>query len=244
MSKADKENVLLKNWYENTVVEDQDDCNHIAGMATNECLRRWNIGIGSDDEPEMVLGFYSIVFATIIDELRTKRSDASEFAINIADVLEIGYDDSTDDGEQEKAGNFCPYIYDIGKRTNVVEDPDLDAVERCVRWNSENVKTQKKIISDIATNSVKNLHELLDIHLGSPEAIFPLFTTIHEQIVLYMKTKQAESGASEVMINFAGNFDVYCRIVEGGETVIEYSPKPSLKLGIKNDSAATAPTEE
>ena len=112
MSKADKENVLLKNWYENTVVEDQEDCINIAGMATKECLRRWNIGIGSDDEPEMVLGFYSVVFATIIDELRNKRSDASEFAINIADVVEIGYDDSTDDGEQEKQGNFCPYIYE------------------------------------------------------------------------------------------------------------------------------------
>ena len=45
MSKADKENVLLKNWYENTVVEDQEDCINIAGMATKECLRRWNIGI-------------------------------------------------------------------------------------------------------------------------------------------------------------------------------------------------------
>ena len=92
MSKSDKENELLKNWYENTVVEDQADCIKIAGMATSECLRRWNIGIGSDDEPEMVLGFYSVVFNTIIDELRNKRSDASEFAINIANVVEIGYD--------------------------------------------------------------------------------------------------------------------------------------------------------
>ena len=244
MSKSDKENELLKNWYENTVVEDQADCIKIAGMATSECLRRWNIGIGSDDEPEMVLGFYSVVFNTIIDELRNKRSDASEFAINIANVVEIGYDDSTDDGEQEKQGNFCPYIYDIGNKTSVDENPELDAVERCVRWNSKNQQTQKKILSTIATNAVKNLHDLLDVHLGSTEAVFPLFTTIHEQMVLYMKTKQAETGEPEVMINFAGNFDVYCRIVEGGETVIEYSPKPSLKLGIKNDSAATAPTEE
>lgn len=244
MSKADKENVLLKNWYDDTVVEDREDCNNIAGMASRECLKRWNIGIGTNDEPEMVLGFYSVVFNTIIDALREKRNDAPEFAINIADVVQIGYDDSVDDGEQEKQGNFCPYIYDLGKKTDVTEDPDIDAVERCVRWNSENMKSQKKILSAIATNSVKNLIELLDIHLGSPEAVFPLFTTIHEQLVLYMKTKQAESGDSEVMINFAGNFDVYCRLVDGGETVIEYSPKPSLKLGIKNDSAATAPTEE
>lgn len=244
MSKAEKENELLKTWYENTVVEDQEDCNNIAGMATKECLKRWNIGIGSDDEPETVLGFYSCVYDTIIDELRSKRGDKNEFAINIADVVQIGYDDSNDDGEQEKQGNFCPYIYDIGHKTDVDEDPDLDSIERCVRWNSENIKAQKKTLSEIATNAVKNLHEQLDIHLGSPEAIFPVFTTIHEQLVLYMKIKQAESGESEVMINFAGNFDVYCRLIEGGDVVIEYSPKPSQKLGIKSDAGATAPSEE
>lgn len=244
MNKNEKENELLKTWYENTVVEDQEDCINIAGMANKECLRRWNIGLGGEDEPEVALGFYSVVFNSIVDMLRSKRADNNEFAINIANVIEIGYDDSTDDGEQEKPGNFCPYIYDLGVKTNIDEDPDHDSIERCVRWNSENVKEQKKTLSEIASNAVKTLHESLDIHLGSTEAVFPLFTTIHEQLVEYMKTKQAESGTSTVMINFCGNFDIYCRLVEGGDVAIEYAPKPSDKIGIKSDSTATAPKEE
>lgn len=246
MSKTEKENEKLAKWYEDTVVEDREDCENIAGMATRECLRRWNIGIGSDDEPAVVLGFYSVVYDTIRNTLNEKRSEKSAFSINIADVIEIGYDDTKDDGEQEKQGNFCPFIFDIGHKTDVDEDPDLDAVERCVRWNSENIKTQKKTLSEIATTAIKRASEELEIHLGTPEAVFPIFTTIHEQLVLYMKTKQAEEGTPQVMINFAGNFDIYCRLVEeDGKVlpVIEYKPKPSEKLQTKNDAVATAPEE-
>lgn len=242
MDKHEIENGLLQTWFNANVVDDVEECKTIAEMAIRECLKRWNISFGT---PETVLAFYSIVYNCIVEELRTKRGEKVEFAIDIANLIQIGYDDNNDDGEQEKSGNFCPFIFELSQQqTSWNEDPDMSSIERCNQWVSENIKEQKKTINSIATAALKALVDVADIHLGSSVAIFPLFTTIHEQVVSFMKVKQADTGASEVMINFAGNFDIYCRVVEGGETVIEYSPKPSMKLGIKSDAGATAPNEE
>lgn len=241
MSKNEKDTEKLQKWYDDNVVEDIKECNEIGELAKRECLNRWNVGF---EYPETVLGFYSIVYQTILDKLCEKRSDKNAFAIKIADIVEIGYDNDSDDGEQEKSGNFCPYICDLGGKTESNEDPDLTTIERCTEWCSTKLNDgQKSLLNDIAKSALKNLKDDVDIHISASTAIFPIFSTIHEQIVSFMRVRQAETGDSEVMINFCNNFDIYCRIVEGGEAVIEYSPKPYHKISIKSDITATAPQE-
>jgi len=240
-----QENDKLNEWYDDNIVDDIEDNEEIARLAYRRCLDAWNVGLGENaDDTKTSIAFYGIVYDSIMEALREKRVKHKEYAINFAEVVIIGYDDSEDDGEQEKVGNFCPYIYSGDAKTEPNQDPDLKSIERCVEWKAKNLVNAEntKIISEIETLALKKLVEEADIHLSNPEPIFALFTTIHEQMVAYMKIKQAESGEDE-MINFAGRFDVYCRPAEDGEIVIEYSPTPSEKLGIKADHIATATNE-
>ena len=233
-----EENELLQKWFEDTVVEDREECVQIAETAMNECLKRWNVFLG---DAQTTLAFYSIIYDCILEKLKEKQGEGKEqFAINIGDIVEIGYDNSEDDEESEKAGNFSPYIFDGEKKIQVDENPDLSTVERCTEWSSKNIEKQRKTLDQIATNALKALAEKVDVHLSSNVVVFPCFCTIHEQLVEYMRLKHAELNENEVSINFAGNFDIYARVVEGGDVAIEYSPKPSQKLSIKSDATATA----
>ena len=144
-----------------------------------------------------------------------------------------------------KPGSFCPYIYDIPE--SELEDAKLidmegTSVERCTEWVSNNLKQQPNLMNEIATAAVKNLADN-DIHIAYSVLVFPIFYTIHTEMVQYMKLKREESGDSEKMINFAGAFDVYARLQENGDTLIEYSPVPSDKIGIKSDAMASATKE-
>lgn len=233
-------NKKVDEWFKKTVVEDAEDCLSIGNDAMEECRKHWNIGFGN---PETVLGFYSTVFGCILDKLVSKREKNSAFAINVADVVEIGFDDSTDDGVSEKVGNFCPYIYDLGKKMSYDDNPDRSSIERCTEWASKSITEQRKTLDEIASDSVKHLHEDLNLELAASSAIFPLFCTIHERVVGHMKVKLADINKPEAMINFCNNYDIYARTGENGESIIEYSPKPMQKLAVKSDSQATSEHE-
>lgn len=250
MTKLDAENVSLLNWFDNTVIEDVEDCQTIGAISQAELLRLLNIGFGGDEGDEdgdkAVLGFYSMVFEAILEKLAEKRADKSEFAINFADIVEIGYDNSEDDGEQEKVGNFCPYMADLGGTVEMKDGYESKgSVERCTEWMSENFKDKKaKTVDEIATAAMKKLKDRIELHIAEAPIIIPAFCIIHGEIVKYMKIKRMNENLSDCMINFAGNFEVYCRLTgDGDDVAIEYSPNPSDKLSIKSDATATAPTE-
>lgn len=252
MSKENKENEKLAAWYEDHVVEDFEAIQTIAGMARRQCLESWNIDfIDLDEEPtdelvaKKVSSFYGIVYDNIIKALAGKRENVPEFAIQFADIVEIGYDNATDDGEMEKSGSFCPFIADLGGSVKAEFEPDTPSIERCTQWASTKLQGNMKILDEIATSAMTELHEEVNMVIGKSCLIIPLFCTIHDQIVKYMRVLYAEKpDESEVSINFINAFDIYCRMLENGETAIEYSPKPSQKLAIKSDAKATSPNEE
>lgn len=252
MSKEGTSNELLEKYIEDIISEDYEENIQIAQLAKSELFRVWKIGFDEEELKEedpdagakLVLGFYSKVYECIMEKLREKRADKSDYGIKIADIVLIGYDDSNDDGESEKVGNFCPYISDMQhKKIDNDFDPEDTSIERCTRWMTENVKEQRKTITDIATNAMKKLSTDIAFHANSPTVIFPMFATIHEQLVEYMKLKRAEEDVSEYMINFCGCFDIYSRLTEDGDSVIEYSPNPSQKLDTKSDATASAENE-
>ena len=231
----------LELWMEEHVVDDLEENMEIAELCMRALKDKWNVGFR---HPETILGFYGIVYQTIIQRLAQERENRSSYGVRIR-TLEIGYDDAEDDGVMTKPGSFCPYIYDIPE--SELEDAKLidmegTSVERCTEWVSNNLKQQPNLMNEIATAAVKNLADN-DIHIAYSVLVFPIFYTIHTEMVQYMKLKREETGDSEKMINFAGAFDVYARLQENGDTLIEYSPVPSDKIGIKSDAMASATKE-
>lgn len=253
MAKEGTSNEKLEKYIEDIISEDMEENLQIAHLAKEELFRVWKVGFDEEEikqeDPDsgakLVLGFYSKVYECIMEKLKEKRqADNPSYGIKIADIVLIGYDDDSDDGESEKIGNFCPYISDIPhKKIENNFDPEDSSIERCTQWMTENVKEQRKTITDIATKVVKVVGDDINFFISSPTPVFPMFATIHEQLVEWMKLKRAEEDVSEYMINFCGCFDIYARLTEDGEAVIEYSPNPSQKLETKSDATASAVKE-
>lgn len=253
MSKKDSmdgENLKLLNWYDTTVIEDIEDCLTIGAISREEIKRKWNVAFGGDEGDEdgekAVLGFYSCVFEAILEELQKKRTEKPEFAINFANIVEIGYDNSEDDGEQEKVGNFCPYMIDLKGTLDLAEGYETKpSIERFTEWMSGNIKdTKAGTINSIAMEALKKCKDKISLHLAEATAVIPMFCTIQTEIVKYMQLKRMNEKATEVMINFAGNFNCYCRLTgDGDQVAVEYAMNPSDKLSIKSDAIGTAPSE-
>lgn len=229
-------------WYEENVVDDKEDNDEIGRLASERVLNVWNIGIGGTDDCRTPLAFYGIVYGCIINALSSRRKEKKSFAISLADIVTIGYDDAEFDENQEKLGSFCPVIIDGTKRLETSDDANPDSLDRTIEWKSKSLITKgnQKIISEIETEALKQLKEVGDIYLGSPDPVFAIFCTIHEQMVEYMKIKQAETGDDDCFITFAGCFDIHVSKGKDDEVIVQYKPAIWDKLSIKGDHLATA----
>lgn len=232
-------NMLLEAWFADNVANDVEDNMTIGEMATAECLQKLNMGIN----PKTAIAFYAIVYEQIIEKLKQKREEKDEFAINIANVVTIGYDNASDDEESETTGNFNVFIQDGTKKPVFAEDPDLYTQERCTQWLAVNVTEQPKTIEAIAVAAVKALHETVEVELSAPECVFPAWAIIHLAMVSFLKTKRTEKSSYDEMIEFAGQFEAHCVLKEDGEVMMEYKPHVADKLNIKSNIIATASDE-
>ena len=91
----------------------------------------------------------------------------------------------------------------------------------------------------IANRALKSL-KAIDINLGSPELVFPLFVTIYESIISYLKIRRRESEDDEFMINFCNCITVDCIGQDDGVDKITIIPAIEDKLNIKSDKNGTA----
>ena len=219
--------------------EDVNENIEIANHAIDMVYRKYKIKFSS---PRLVLGYYNKVYGVIKETLLSKRAKNSEYRINIANIVEIGYTDGDKNEELEKMGSFVPYIMELNGHTNNEEEPGENSLEKCVQWNSKNIKEQKKIINEISVNAVKVCSDELDLTIGNPEIIIPVWVTIHEAMVNVMKLKLIDSKSFEIMVNFAGAFDVYCRKTDNGSD-IEFSPMIEDKLDTKSDIKSSSKYE-
>ena len=251
-------NEKLEKWLQDNVTDDPEEREVLMNWA-RLCERavrdKLNIGI---DHCEAYLAIYCTIFEAILARLEEERNTHSAFAINVADVVEIGYRDADDDGESEKVGNFVPYIFDlnadnfeIGKNeinslegSTALTADDLTSAERCTAWVSAHVQKQKKTLNEIATVALKELSDTVDIDLSSAVTVYPIFAICHQQLREYIKLIQSESGKSAASMDVCGNFTVYAHLVDNGEVAVEYKPDPSHKLSTKSDAIATASHEE
>lgn len=243
MSKADKdekESVKLNQWIRDNFVQDQEICKNIAKEAIQQIYDCFRIRFTTD---ETVLAFYSKVYDAIMDILWDKRSTHSEYAINIADRVEFGYVDNTDE-DMEKVGSFVPYIYNLDTPVSDFASDDISAksIELCTEWATNNVKSQIKTIHDISVRATKLLAEV-DIPNPDENIIIPCFVKIHEAMVAYLKHyydlyhyKEDNPDTYELNVDFCGNFNVVVRKDAENQTVLEIAPNVASKIGTKDDA--------
>ena len=240
-NKEEKESVKLMEWAEDNIPVDDKEINfNIAKEAIKQIYDCFHIQFTSE---LTVLAFYSKVYEAIMKVLLNKRETKSEFVINIADRIEIGYKDS-DDEDCEKQGSFVPFIYNIEKGIVdfAADDATENSAELCTQWEATNVKAQVKTLHEIATAAIKLLADV-DIPNPNEVIIIPCFTVIHDSLVKYLKNyydiyyyKQDDIDTYELNVNFANNFNVIVRKDADGNTVLEIGPNVSMKVSTKSDA--------
>lgn len=234
---AETSGELVDDWFQKYVVEDQEECIIIGESSREQCLEFWNCDIG---DGKTALAIYSVIYDQILKALKEQRANRSQFALTIADIVEIGYDDDTKDAETEKLGNLSPFIVHLGGHVKYQPAIDKETVARFTEWTSANITTNRNLLDQIATASISGLDKIFNIELAVSAGVWPIFCTIHDQLCGFLKVKLEEHQMNDVSINFAANFDAYCRRYEDGGTGVEFSPKPSQKLFTKGDGVATA----
>lgn len=238
---AKEKNELIQRWADENLRDDIEDNNIVASMAMREISKKFRMVFGSENT---VLAFYATVYNSIMEVLLSKREKKSEYDINIADRFVIGYSDAEENDDVEKMGSFVPHIFDLNSSKKSYDSEETKTtLEACVEWCSRNVNECREVINDISSVALKKLKDDIGLNFDHNEIPIPLFVTIHECLVSYMKLKQKDSGNYEEFINFASCFDIYVRLNEEKDQVIEYSPTVTMKLETKSDSIATAKHE-
>lgn len=240
-------------WFDENVSENQKELLEIGELANKVLHETISISINN---PKTTIAIYAKLFECICDVIIEKESEWSDFRLNVADRLNIGYT-TTSNEDDEKMGNFMIYIQDIDhvQSTENLEEDETDTIVLCTQWNAANVKAQSDVIKKVASAGKKVLSEILNVKTESNEIVIPMFCIIHDQILNYIRLKKAESKDAEYEINVAGLYTIGIADLESededeeGNTEkdineeIYYVPSISLKLRFKSDKIATGKDE-
>lgn len=232
--------------YDSRTFENKKDIALICDTANKVIYDRFRVNLRRPDDPffsyyKMTAMIFVETFRAIIQQLLDRRATNATYNINIGNRINIGFSNSDND-EDEKNGNFCPYVKDIPHYT-VKDDDDIKldghSKEYIRNWNQENMIQNPEDTLTIANRALKSL-KAIDINLGSPELVFPLFVTIYESIISYLKIRRRESEDDEFMINFCNCITVDCIGQDDGVDKITIIPAIEDKLNIKSDKNGTA----
>jgi len=230
-------------YFEKVVIENLDDVNTIGEMAIPIIYKNFKIKL---KYPYVPISCYAVIFDCISRYLKNLQKTKDSHCIIIANRLEIGFTTSFDVEENEdleKLGNFMFYMKHIeNNKLTEVDDSEPKSVVRCTQWNEENITTSVSDIKEITKMASEKLQSELSIQGPNPEIIMPLFCTIHDSIVDYMKLLRAKDDVFEATINMAGCYDIYARLLEDG-VEISYKPCVYSKGFFKEDGDATAKYE-
>ena len=182
--------------YDSRTFENKKDIALICDTANKVIYDRFRVNLRRPDDPffsyyKMTAMIFVETFRAIIQQLLDRRATNATYNINIGNRINIGFSNSDND-EDEKNGNFCPYVKDIPHYT-VKDDDDIKldghSKEYIRNWNQENMIQNPEDTLTIANRALKSL-KAIDINLGSPELVFPLFVTIYESIISYLKIRR------------------------------------------------------
>lgn len=233
--------------YDEWVLENQKDI-HIICDSVNLVLES-RFGMVMDEYRRPVRNGYRMTclifcytYAAIINELQKLRETNSSYQINLANRLTIGFTNQSSD-EDEKTGNFMIFIKHLNHYTVGANDGEYrDSKKKrqyVTEWNSENMTEKPVVTNRIAAYAHKQL-EKINIYLGTPELIFPVFITVYESIVEYVKNVRRSAELEEFEINFASCFWIKAMEQDDGVDKIIIRPSIESKLDLKSDKEATS----
>jgi len=128
------------------------------------------------------------------------------------------------------------------KKNEESDDPTAKSTERAVQWNTENIIAQPELLRKISIEAVDELKQI-DVSIGSSELIMPIFVTVYEAIVNYLKIKRRENDSIEFEITFMSCFYIGARESEDEVDDIYIRPNIESKLKLKNDTKASSKYE-
>lgn len=247
-----KEKELPKDWvdlvakYDEYVIEDKEDIALICMTAGNMLYDRFRINMTRPEDPffhayKMTGMIFIYTYEAILEQLLIRREKNAAYQINIANRLIIGFTNSDCD-EDEKNGNFMIFLKNIPNHA-VKEDDGPKSQEHSreyIRnWNQENMIENPQDIMEIAARAVKKLNKI-EIRIGSAELIFPVFVTIYDSALNYMRILRREREESEYEINFCNCFSIRCLEQDDGIDEVLLRPSIEGKLTLKSDKAGTS----
>lgn len=232
--------------FDEYVYEDVPDIALICKTAGNMLYDRFRINITRPEDPffhyyKMTAMIFIYTYQAIVNYLMKKREKNASYQINIANRLSIGFTNSDCD-EDEKNGNFMIFIRDIPNY--VVKEDDgpksqSHSREYIRNWNQENMIENPQDTMEIATKALKMLNNI-KIRIGSAELIFPVFVTIYESALNYMKTIRREREETEFEINFCNCFFLKCVEQDDGVDKVIIRPAIEGKMALKSDKIGTS----
>lgn len=232
-------------WFHNNVIEDLDDINAIGELAIKQVDRLFNVKFKTVAAP---IAVYAVIMDCIKRYLHSKEAKNSSYSINIADRLEIGFTSGfeTEDDDAEKGGNFCIYLKHIPNDAVTASDPDeKNAIALAVQWQAANIHKSADDLKAIAGDGLNKLRQELDIFLGNPELVIPIFAAVHSQVIAYIQFKKSAAGVDvdDISFNMAGLYEIGIIEEADGENTIQFKPLVSDKGTFKSDEKATSKFE-
>lgn len=229
---------LYKEVFNSNVTEDQADVLQICDIASKIIKEKFLINL---EDPRLLGVIFRETYMAFLEKLKEFEKNYSNYRIDVAGRFGIGFS-TTDSEDDEKQGNFMVFFEDYGS-TKKNNDPDVTASarERVVQWCIENVTTQPDIVNAVSIVAVEKLKKL-EIALASNEFIIPIFITIYDTLVNYLKIRRQETNQFEYELNFISCFNIKAMEGQDGD-IIAIRPNIEAKLELKNDALASAKYE-
>ena len=235
------ETTASEKWVEENIFENKKELLEIGEIANKILSDKLSAGIPLADT---TVAMSCNTFPTILDVVKAQEDGWSDFCLNIADRLKVGYT-TTDDEDDEKGGNYMVFMQHVESTASddSLSDDETRTVELCTEWCATNIKVQSDIIKEVASKAKVNLDKNINIKIDTIEFIMPFFCIVHSQIVNYIRLKRKELEVSEYEIDVAGIYIAKAVETDDGEEVISFEPTITTKLFFKDDESATASKE-
>lgn len=186
--------------------------------------------------------FYS-TWHNVLDFLESKVKNYTDYKLDIAGLIEVGFCNGQDDDESEQ-GNFVPTIeHKSSKVPLTLKEDEKSQVSPSVEFNSRMITQNPDAIRVIAEKVREFFDKECDLLLPSSETVFPIFGYIYNSLVVYVTLRRKELDEFNYKIDFLNCFNIIAMFAQDGGTEIGFEPKQMQKLSIKSDAHATSVNE-
>lgn len=239
-----KKQTFVTHWFNESATNNKEELKIVCDITSRAAEEQFSMYLKSGNTEVYAVIFYA-TFQTILEFLRSKEKTYKRFTFEIANSINIGYDNN-DDEDNEKVGNFMPILEHISINRKIIDESGIMEESRTnqnfLRWKELNVKKNIEYIKEIQEKAYDKLKTEYKTNVRTSEAIIPLFCIFLDNIcnVIKMKYKEAQgTDVSEVSMNVLGLFDIFYSFNEDENIeVIEYQPNIAMKLGLKDDNVA------